>query len=712
MSAFRTEVRSGIAIVTFDLPNEPINKISSAVGWELEELLERVGRDEVVKAIVFTSGKPDVFIAGADIEEFVRLGSVEEAIRLSRDGQLLMQRFADSAKPVVAAIHGACLGGGLELALACRYRVVSTHAKTQLGLPEVQLGLIPGAGGSNRLPRLVGARAALDMILTGRSVRADKALRIGLAEEAVPESILLDTAIAAAERLARGWRPPRRGGGMSAFLLDRTPLGRMVVYRKAREQAAEKTGGHYPAPLRAIEVVRTGLEDGMAKGLEAEAEAFGELAMTDVSRRLVEIFFATTALKKDDGVPAGMGRARPVRRLGVVGSGFMGSGIAGTAALVAGVQVRLRDADLPRVGRGIKAATAILEARLKRRRLSRHEVSRQRALITGTGDWTGFAGAEIVVEAVFEELDVKRQVVAEIAREVPADAIIATNTSTIPIAEIAIAAPHPERVLGMHFFSPVEKMPLLEVIPHEGSSADAVVSAVHFGRRMGKTVIVVADSPGFWVNRILSPYLNEAGYLLEEGVPIETIDRVMTQWGFPVGPVALIDEVGLDVAEKAGKVMHQAYGERLKPSRVIGVMRADDRQGRKNGRGFYFYKDGHKTGADGSVFRLLGVRPADQLDDERIRDRLVYAMLNEAAMAMSEGVVRTPRDADLGAIFGIGYPPFRGGPLRTLDAIGAAQAVARLERLMQLHGTRFTPAPVLEEMARVGGEWYPAGGHR
>jgi 3-hydroxyacyl-CoA dehydrogenase/enoyl-CoA hydratase/3-hydroxybutyryl-CoA epimerase len=481
----------------------------------------------------------------------------------------------------------------------------------------------------------------------------------------------------------------------------------LLVYRKAREETERKTGGHYPAPLRAIDVVRTGLEDGMAKGLEAEAEAFGELAMTDVSRRLVEIFFATNALKKDDGVPPGFGSATPVHRIGVVGSGFMGAGIAGTAALSAGVQVRLRDTDLARVGRGIHAATAILEERVTRRRMSRHEFTRQRALLTGTADWSGFAGTEVVIEAVFEDLDVKRQVIAEIEEAVAPATIVATNTSTIPIGEIAAGSLRPERILGMHFFSPVERMPLLEVIPHEGSSADAVVTAVHFGRRMGKTVIVVADSPGFWVNRILSPYLNEAGWLLEEGVPIETIDRAMTDWGFPVGPVALLDQVGLDVAEKAAKVMHQAHGDRLKPSRVIGVMRADDRQGRKNGRGFYFYKDGHKSGADGSVFRLLGVRGAEQVDPERVRDRLVYAMLNEAAMAMSEGVVRTPRDADVGAIFGIGYPPFRGGPLRTLDAIGAGEAVARLERLAQVHGPRFTPAPVLEEMARVGGRWYP-----
>jgi 3-hydroxyacyl-CoA dehydrogenase/enoyl-CoA hydratase/3-hydroxybutyryl-CoA epimerase len=292
------------------------------------------------------------------------------------------------------------------------------------------------------------------------------------------------------------------------------------------------------------------------------------------------------------------------------------------------------------------------------------------------------------------------------------DAVIATNTSTLSVAEIAHQVPHPERVLGMHFFSPVEKMPLLEVIPHEGTSAQAVVTAVHFGRRMGKTVIVVADSPGFWVNRILLPYLNEAGFLLEEGVPIETIDRAMTTWGLPVGPIALLDEVGLDVAEKAGKVMQQAFGDRLTPSRALGVMRADNRMGRKNGRGFYFYKDGHKTTADSSVYRLLGVKQASEADIERVRDRLVFSMLNEAAAAMSEGVVRTPRDADIGAVFGIGYPPFRGGPLRTIDAIGPDQVLATLERLQQMHGPRFAPAPVLQEMARVGGRWYPSGGDR
>lgn len=712
MSAFSTTMRGGIAIVTFDLPGESVNKLSQAVAWEFEQLLDRLVADEVVKGIVLRSGKRDAFIAGADIEEFIKLRTTEEAVRMSRDGQLLMQRVADTSKPVVAAIHGACLGGGLELALACHYRVASDHAKTQLGLPEVQLGLIPGAGGSNRLPRLIGLRAAADMILTGRSVDARKALRTGLVDEVVPEAILVDIALTAAEHLARGGKRPRRRRRTVDFLLDGTPLGRMMIYRKAVEQVEERSGDHYPAPIRAVDVLRISLEDGMAKGLEAEADAFGELAMTEVSRRLIEIFFATTALKKDDGVPAGMARPVPVHRIGVIGSGFMGAGIAGTAAHVAGVQVRMRDAELPRIGKGIRAAIRILEDRLRKRRITRAEFERQRALLSGTGDWSGFRQAEVVIEAVFEDLAVKRQVMEEAAQHVASDAVLATNTSTIPIAEIAQSVPHPERVVGMHFFSPVEKMPLLEVIPHEGTTAAPVVTAVHFGRRMGKTVIVVADSPGFWVNRILLPYLNEACWLVEEGVPIEAIDQAMTEFGFPVGPIALLDEVGLDVAEKAGKVMHQSFGDRLQPSRVIAVMRADDRQGRKNGRGFYFYKDGHKTGADGSVYRLLGVRHATEVDPARVRDRLIYAMLNEAARAMSEGVVRIPRDGDIGAIYGIGFPPFLGGPLRALDDIGAGEAVTMLNRLSTAHGPRFAPAPVLEEMARSLSRWYPPGGGR
>ena len=709
MTAFTTTTENGIALVTLDLPGEPVNKFNAGVAAEWEELLESLRGDNTVRAVVIISGKPDTFIAGADIEEFTRLGSPADAEALSGRGQELMQRVEQFPKPVVAAIHGACLGGGYELALACHWRVATDSPKTQLGLPEVQLGVLPALGGSVRLPRLIGARAALDIILAGKSERSQKALRRGMVDEVVPKSILRQVALGAADRLAREGIPKRgRSGGAVAALLDGTPVGRQLVYRMARKQVLEKTGGNYPAPLAALEVVRTGLERGAPDGYRAERERFGELALSPVSRKLVQTFFATTALKKDDGVAPGSDLPPPrIRRLGIVGSGFMGAAIAGTAVLNAEVEARLKDSELPRVGKGLRAALGILDERLKRRRLTRPQHQRLAALLSGTADYSGFTRVDLVIEAVFEDLAVKRRVLAEVEAEIRPEAIFATNTSTIPIRDIAAGARRPERVIGMHFFSPVERMPLLEIIPGERSDARTIVSAVRFGRAMGKTVIVVRDHPGFWVNRILSPYLNEACVLIEEGVPVELIDRAMTRWGFPVGPVALLDEVGLDVAQKASKVMQSAFGERLTPSTVIPRMLEDNRFGRKNARGFYVYHEDHKTGVDERVYRVLGVKPLEGFTVEAVQQRLVYLMLNEAALACGEGVVRTARDGDIGALFGIGFPPFRGGPLRLIDDLGPDQVVDTLERLQTAHGARFAPAPVLQQMAARGGRFYP-----
>lgn len=710
MSAFSVATDNGIAVVTLDLPDEPVNKLTRAVSGEFKTLLDRLAADGGVRALVLISGKPDTFIAGADIEEFVRAQTAADAEALSRDGQETMDRVAALPKPVIAAIHGACLGGGFELALACHYRIATDSPKTRIGLPEVQLGLVPGAGGTQRLPRLIGVRAALDIILAGKSERGQKALRLGMVDELVPSSILRQVAITAADRIARQGGVPHREskGGAAGALLDRTPVGRRVVYREARKSVLQKTGGHYPAPLAALDAVRIGLEEGMAAGLAEERRRFGQLAVGDVSRKLVQIFFATTALKKDDGVAPGTVIAAPsVSRVCVVGSGFMGSGIAGTAVLNAEVEVRLKDAELPRVGRGIRAAVAVLDDSLKRRRLTRPQYQRLVALVSGAADYSGFTRADLVIEAVFEDLQVKRQVLAEVEHEIRPDAIFATNTSTISIAAIAANALRPERVLGMHFFSPVAKMPLVEVIPHEGTSPVATVAAVRFGRKMGKTVIVVGDRPGFWVNRILMPYLNEAGLLLSEGVPIELIDRTMTKFGFPVGPIALLDEVGLDVGQKAAAVMEAACGARLAPSPVIAKMVADGRLGRKSGRGFYRYADGKKSGVDSAAYATLGVRPRDGVAPTMVEQRLVYAMLNEAAMAAGEGVIRSPRDGDIGAIFGIGFPAFRGGPLRMIDDLTPLRVADVLAELASAYGERFTPAPALTAMAGNGRKFHP-----
>ena len=700
-------VDGGVAVVTFDLKGEPVNKISRAVKQDVQATFEALEQDASVKAIAFFSGKPDTFIAGADIEEFVGLTTAAEAARLSAEGQELLERVARFPKPVAVGIHGACLGGGLEFALACRYRVASDHPRTQLGLPEVQLGILPGAGGCQRLPRLIGTRAALDMILAGKVERAQKAFRIGIVDELVPHAILRDITLAAARRMAGGWRPRRRRpGGFLGWLLDGNPLGRRLVFRAARKQVLAQTRGNYPAPLAALEAVEHGLRHGMAAGLKREAELFGQLAVTDVSRKLVQIFFATTALKKDFGIPDPPPPAT-VHRLGVVGAGFMGSGIAGTAIVQAGVDVRMKDADLPRVAKGLAAARDILDDRLKRRRITKYEYARLVALLSGSDRYAGFGRAELVIEAVFEELQVKQQVLREVEAATHEDTVFASNTSTIPIHRIAEAAGRPERVIGMHFFSPVARMPLVEVIPSARTLPAVVSTSVAFGRRMGKTPIVVKDSPGFWINRILTPYMNEAGHLLVEGVAIEELDRLMVEFGFPVGPITLLDEVGMDVGEKVVGVMHEAFGERFAPVPAFAGMVKSGRLGRKAGKGFYKYAGGKKGGVDHGVYELIGAHPNGGPRPAEVIQRLVLVMLNEAARAVGEGIVRTPRDGDVGAIFGFGFPPFRGGPLRHGDDLGAARIVGELERLAERYGARFAPSDVLRDQAQRNAKFYP-----
>jgi 3-hydroxyacyl-CoA dehydrogenase/enoyl-CoA hydratase/3-hydroxybutyryl-CoA epimerase len=437
-----------------------------------------------------------------------------------------------------------------------------------------------------------------------------------------------------------------------------------------------------------------------------EAALFAELAVDEISRNLVRIFFATTALKKDPGVEGEAPPPKTVHNLGIVGAGFMGAGIGGVAVAQAGVDVRLRDMDLRSVGRGLKAGRGILRERLKRRRITRPEYRRLERLLSGGIEYDGFQRCDVVVEAVFEDLDVKHEVMRSIEQNVRYDCVIASNTSTIPIARIAQVVERRERVLGMHFFSPVEKMPLLEVIVTDRTAPWATVTAVDFGRKMGKTVIVVQDQPGFWVNRILGPYVNEAAWLLHEGVTVESLDRTMTRFGFPVGPITLLDEIGLDVVLKASTVLHEAFGDRMKPMDGLGRMTQDGRIGRKSGSGFYRYEKGKKQEVDETAYEIVGAAPSTKVPREDVTLRMVYAMLNEAVRALDEGVVRVPRDGDIGAVFGIGYPAFQGGPLRYLDEVGARSAVETLEVLAEKYGDRFSPCPRLVRMAEAGERFY------
>lgn len=699
---------NGIAVVVLDVPGAPVNTFTAAAQQALVDAFEAAERDPSVRAIVFLSGKRDGFIAGADIEAFGDWRTAADAERASRDGHAKFGRIA-AGKPVVAAIHGACLGGGLEFALHCHWRIATDHPKTGLGLPEVQLGLIPGAGGTQLLPKVVGLQAALDMILTAKTVRAKKALALGLVDEMVHPAILRDVAVQRAQELAQGTRTRReRETKPQAYLLEENPIGRAVVFRQAREKVMQRTKGLYPAPLAALEAVAAGYQGDDEAGFRTEARLFGELAMTPECRELVGLFFATTALKKDFGIDDGEVPPRlPVAKLGILGAGFMGAGIASVAA-PAGTIVRLKDASTERVAKGLAAVRDVLKEKLVRKQVTRPQFDDLLLQVSGTTDYTGFANVDLVIEAVFEELQVKQQVVREIEAVVPARAIVASNTSTIPIARIAQASQRPSRVLGMHFFSPVHKMPLLEVITHAGTDPQVTATAVEYGRQLGKTVIVVRDGPGFYANRILAPYINAAGLLLDEGVSIEAIDDALVGFGFPVGPITLVDEVGLDVASKAGKIVAEAFGARMAPNESLPRVIAAGRLGRKGRSGFYTYDEsGTKGGVDASVYDLLptGSRRTT-LPKDRIVERCVYAMLNEAVLALEDGVLRSARDGDVGAVFGIGFPPFRGGPFRYIDRVGALSVVETLDRLEREFPGRYVAARTLRGMAGAGGRFH------
>src|SRR6185295_14925572 len=456
---------------------------------------------------------------------------------------------------------------------------------------------------------------------------------------------------------------------------------------------------------RALEAIRLGVEKGAEEGYRAEATFFGELVVSDVSRRLVEIFFATQALKKDPGVDDANVKPRKVEKVGMLGAGLMGAGIAYVTA-EAGIPVRLKDKDDASLGRGLKQIGSLLDDRVKRRRLTARERDEKLALITATTDYSGFRNADVVIEAVFEDLSVKHGVLREVEREAQ-NAIFASNTSSIPIGLIAEGAARPENVVGMHFFSPAHKMPLLEVIRGRSTGAEAVATVVALGKKIGKTVIVVNDGPGFYTSRVLGPYVNEAAFIFNDGAAVEDIDRALVDFGFPVGPMQLLDEVGIDVGSKVAHILHEAFGPRLAPPAGFERLVEDKRLGRKAKKGFYLYGDAKKKEVDRSVYELTpqGHKRTSPPAAE-IADRCVLQMVNEAAHCLGEGILRSARDGDVGAVFGLGWPPFRGGPFRYADTLGAAQVVELLRRYQDRFGVRFAPAPKLVELAKSGGKFH------
>jgi 3-hydroxyacyl-CoA dehydrogenase / enoyl-CoA hydratase / 3-hydroxybutyryl-CoA epimerase len=702
----------GLAVLTFDLPGEKVNKFSRAVVRELAEVLLKLDREPRVRALLVRSGKPDVFIAGADVKEFVSTppGEVLDAVRAV---QALCEQLAHLPYPTIAAVNGVCLGGGTELALACDYRLMSDSKKAQIGLPEVKLGIFPAWGGCTRLPRVVGLQKALDLILTGRTLDAKRAKKIGLVDAAVPAPIFEETVRAFARGKIGEPKPRERRGdrGLADLALEGNPLGRKVVFAKARQTLLKQTLGRYPAPMEALAVIEEGYGKPVSVGLELEARHIANVFGGAVQKNLLGLFFLTEEIKKETGVDDPSVKPRPVTRVGVLGAGLMGGGIAQLAA-DKGLPARMKDIEPKALAHGFGAAAAIWKEKSKKRRMAPYEMAAKMRLLSGTLDYTGFARCEVTIEAVVEKLGVKRSVLAEWEARVPDSAIFASNTSTLPITEIAAGCRVPSRVGGMHFFNPVHRLPLVEVIRGRETSDETVATIFALAKALGKTPIVVKDSPGFLVNRILAPYLGEAVRILQEGARIEDVDRAMTEFGMPVGPIALLDDVGLDVAVKAGEVLAAAFPDRMIQAGQAALV-ADGRLGRKSGKGFYEYDapGGKRGDPSKDAYGLLGVEPKEDppLTPQEIEDRLVLPMINEAAFCLEDGVVTRASRVDLAMIFGTGFPPFRGGLLKHADEVGLAEVAGKLARLAARYGPRFAPSPLVERLARSGAGFYSTG---
>lgn len=711
-----------IGWITFDDPDRALNVLTESVMMRFAEVLDEARtavREGRMRALVVRSGKAESFIAGADIEA---IGAIEDPVVAEAQiklGQAIYDDLAALAVPTVAAVHGVCVGGGVELSLACDHRILSDSSRTTMSLPEVQLGILPAWGGTTRLPRLIGLEAALDLLLTGKKVRTAKARRIGLATSVVPAELF--EAQVRAFTLQVATRPDsirRARPGLRGRLLDRTAPGRKVVLHMARKQVMKTTGGHYPAPLRILDVLGEHAGGSVEASLAAEARAAAELVVSPVCKNLLHVFHMREAARKGTGLrPGSTAQARPVFRVGVLGAGVMGGGI-GQLAAARGIEAFMKDIRHDAVTGGLQHARELFDKSVARRRLTKLEAAQAMERISGGLEYHGISSADVVVEAIVEKMDVKKAVLAEAEGHVSDDCVIATNTSSLSVTEMAGALARPERFCGMHFFNPVDRMPLVEVIRGPETSDQAVATVYRLAVDMGKVPVVVGDGPGFLVNRILGPYLNEAGFLLGDGISIEAIDSVAKAFGMPMGPLRLLDEVGIDVSGHAGAALHAALGDRLAPAPALLDLGRTGRLGRKGGSGFYTYEKGKERGVDEEIYSLLpsvptraaqGAGTSGEKDVHRdIRRRLVFAMINEASRILGDRIVTSAQDVDLAMIMGTGFPPFRGGLLRFADTLHSRGLVDRLDELERTHGPRFAPSPTLLRLAEADQTFYEA----
>ncbi|HNA38770.1 MAG TPA: 3-hydroxyacyl-CoA dehydrogenase NAD-binding domain-containing protein [Chitinophagales bacterium] len=710
---------NGVCTIWMDQKDEKINKIGPDLIGLFESVFEELNADDSIKAFVLSSKKKD-FIAGADIDAFAKVEKPGDWKPIARKGHEILNQIEKSKKPIVAAIHGNALGAGLEIAMACHARVLSNDKSTKVALPEVKLGLLPGGGGTQRLPRLVGLQAALDMMLTGKNVFAYPALKMGLADKVVHVSALQKVAQKFALELVDNPIKRERNeldikAGFPSIQKSLTnivleaPLVNKIVFDQAKKMVDKQAHGNYPAPYKIMECVEIGWNQGIEKGYEAEVDRFEELILSPVSRQLINIFFAMTDKKKN---PYGEDKVKQVDRLGMIGAGFMGAGIA-EVSMNDGMHVLLKDINQDMISSAYKTIYDGYNKRVSKKAMSKIELEEKMALLSGSLNYEDLDNQEIIIEAVFEDLKLKQAILKDVEANAKPNTIFATNTSALPIKHIAANAKHPELVIGMHYFSPVPKMPLLEIVKTDKTADWVIATCYDVGVRQGKTVIVVHDGPGFYTTRILAPLMNEAQLLLDEGGDIQQIDREMNLFGFPVGPITLADEVGIDVGAHimSGELMQELLSTRpkFKVSKTLLEISKAGYKGRKNKKGFYKYDEkGKKVSGqvDADIYSFYGGNTRKKFDANDIHMRCAMAMVNEAALCLQENIIESPLDGDIGAVFGLGFPPFRGGPFRYIDSVGAQKVVDILNDLTARFGERFEPAQILLDYAKSGKKFY------
>lgn len=692
---------AGIVRLVLDPPHRKLAVFDVPLLRDFELALADVENERGLTGLVITGRTPVSFAAGADIDAIANLTDAREVEKLVGTGQELFERIAKLARErnvrTVAAVGGPVPGGAYELSLACTYIVLADDKSSRVGLPETQLGIVPGWGGTNRLPRRVGVPVALDVILTGRLYAAKDALRLGLVDRlAFPE----DLARIALELASGRMTLEKRSRGLRGLLVDRDPLATNLIASAARKQVLAKTRGKYPAPLLALEIAARAPHTALEKGLEAERRAVAELAVGPVCKNLIAIFRASEDAKKLRVLPSGANAFVP-EHAGVLGAGVMGRGIASSFA-DKGLWTRLFDLAPAALDAALLEHRAEIAEKKRKRRLDGPQEREALDKLDAARTLTGFGRAEIVVEAVAEKLAVKRDVFAKLAAQVAPDAILATNTSSLSVDAIAEGLPHPERFVGLHFFNPVKKMPLVEIVRGTATSDEVVARCAALCVALGKTPVVVKDVAGFLVNRLLGPYLDEALRLFASGVDPRALDEALLDFGMPMGPLALLDEVGFDIASHAAQSLHAAYGVRMTPTTALDAFVSEQRLGKKTGRGFYVHAPAEQ-GAKRSTPELAsdlarfvpqaGPRVAFASGEE-IAERCVLAMLNEAARSLAEGVVTGPRELDLATVFGMGFAPFRGGLLRWADTVGIQAITGKLERHRDAPDVRARPGGV------------------